>query len=223
MNLAEKFASMVDAAAISGDMTFDSQKALAEYARKYGFAQVFGQACFYPYLLEQLKGTRTGVGGGVGSSLGAGTELTETKVFETKRYVELGCDDIDMWMNISAFRAGMYDMVLEDIKAVRAVTPANHKLKVIIEAPLLSHEEILKACELIIEGGADFVKSGAGYLGACTVEHAKSMMEGAKGKVMVKCAGGIRDVETVKAMMEMGVHRIGMGYGSAEKIIAQLG
>ena len=222
MITAEKFASIVDSAAISGDQTFQHQKEMAAYARKYGFCQVFGEACFYPYLIEQLKGTRTGVGGGVGSSLGAGTERTEVKVFETQRYLELGCDDIDMWMNISAFRAGLYDMVLMDMKAVRAVVPANHVLKVIIEAPLLSHEEILAACDLIIEADADFVKSGAGYLGACTVEHAKSMLEGAKGKLRVKCAGGIRDMETVKAMMEMGVHRIGMGYLSAEKIINAL-
>lgn len=216
----EKFAGMLDAVAIAADQTFEHQKELAEASKKFGFYLIFGQASFYPYLIEQLKGYKTLVGGGVGS--GNGTERTEQKVFAAKRFIELGCADIDMWMNISALRSGLYDLVYDDIKAVREAVPPDHVLKVIIEAPLLAREEIHKACEIIIAAKADYVKSGAGNLGATTVEHAKWMLEGAAGKIKVKCAGGIRDVHTVKTMVDMGVDRIGMGYKSAIDIYNQL-
>ncbi|NLZ99639.1 MAG: deoxyribose-phosphate aldolase [Clostridiaceae bacterium] len=219
---AKSFAGMVDATAIGANLSFSSHRDLVEYSKKYEFAQIFGFASYYPYLLENMKGCVTGVGGGVGSSLGAGTELTEVKVFEAKKYIEMGCDEIDMWMNIAAFRNGEYEYVLEDLKAVRDVVPSNHNLKVIIECAILSPEQIEKACELVILSGADFVKSGTGNLGACTVEHARLMLRGANNKIKVKCAGGIRDLETVKRMVELGVHRIGMNVYSAEAMIRQL-
>lgn len=223
MNItAEKFARIVDAASIKATQSFSSQRDLVEYAKKYEFAQVFGFASYYTYLIESLKGTKTGVGGGVGSSLGAGTELTEVKVFEASKYISMGCDEIDMWMNIAAFRNGEYEYVLNDMKAVREVVPAGHNLKVIIESAILSPDEIENACALIIEAGADFVKAGTGNLGACTIEQARLMLRATRGKIRVKCSGGIRDVATVKAMMVMGVDRIGMGAQSAETIIKQL-
>lgn len=86
---AQTFAHMVDGACIAATMSFSSQRDLAEAAKKYGFAQVYGFASYYDFLLKELKGTSTGVGGGVGSSLGAGTERTEVKVFETKTYMDL--------------------------------------------------------------------------------------------------------------------------------------
>ncbi|MEG0832863.1 MAG: deoxyribose-phosphate aldolase [Oscillospiraceae bacterium] len=219
---AQKFAHMVDAACIAGTMSFSSQRDLVEYSKKYEFAQVYGFASYYDYLIENLKGTKTGVGGGVGSSLGAGTERTETKVFEAGRYMEIGCDEIDMWMNIAALRNGEFDYVLKDIKAVRAVVPDGHILKVIIEPATLTSEQIETATQLVIDGGADFVKAGTGFLGACTLDHARLMIRAAQGKIRVKCSGGIRDVETVEKMVEMGVARIGMGVASAENIIKQL-
>ena len=218
----EQFCSMVDATCIKANMSFSSQRDLVEYSKKYGFKQVYGFACYYDYLIENLKGTKTGVGGGVGSSLGAGTECTETKVFETKLYMEKGCDEIDMWMNIAAFRNEEYDLVLEDIKAVRAATPKGHNLKVIIEPAILTEEQIDHAVKLVVEGGADLVKAGTGNLGPCTLEHARLMLRAADGKVGVKCSGGIRDLETVLAMADMGVQRIGMGLAAAENIIKQL-
>lgn len=219
---ATKFAHMVDAASIKGTQSFSSQRDLVEFARKYECAQVFGFASYYPYLLENLKDCKTGVGGGVGSSLGAGTELTEVKVFETKKYIAMGCEEIDMWMNIAAFRNGEYEYVLKDMKAVREAVPAGHQLKVIIESAILSPEEIENACELIIQAGADFVKAGTGNLGACTIDQARLMLRAAKGKLRVKCSGGIRELSTVKTLMEMGVDRIGMGVETAESIIRQL-
>lgn len=219
---AETFAHMVDGACIAAAMSFSSQRDLAEAAKKYGFAQVYGFASYYDYLLEELKGTSTGVGGGVGSSLGAGTERTEVKVFETKTYMELGCDEIDMWMNIAALKNGEYDYVLKDIRAVRAAVPAGHNLKVIIEPAMLTAEQIETAVKLVAEGGADFVKAGTGFVGPCTLEHARLMLRAADGKLKVKVSGGIRELSVVKEMFDMGVDRFGMGVASSENIIRLL-
>lgn len=215
---AEQFGHMIDGACISPDMSFSSQRDLAEAAKKYGFKQVYGFASYYGYLLEELKGTVTGVGGGVGSSLGAGTERTEVKVFEAKTYMDMGIDEIDMWMNIAALKDSEFDYVLEDIQAVRAVVPKGHNLKVIIEPAILTKEQIETATRLVAEGGADFVKAGTGFLGACTLEHARLMLRAADGNIKVKCSGGIRDLQVVEEMYDMGVARFGMGISSMENI-----
>jgi deoxyribose-phosphate aldolase len=219
---AQTFAHMVDGACIAATMSFSSQRDLAEAAKKYGFAQVYGFASYYDFLLKELKETSTGVGGGVGSSLGAGTERTEVKVFETKTYMDLGCDEIDMWMNIAALKNGEFDYVLKDIRAVRAVVPEGHNLKVIIEPATLTAEQIETAVKLVAEGGADFVKAGTGFVGPCTLEHARLMLRAADGKVKVKVSGGIRELSVVKEMYDMGVDRFGMGVASSENIIRLL-
>jgi deoxyribose-phosphate aldolase len=215
---AESFCRMVDATCIGPDLSFSSQKDLVEYCQKYNFFMAYGIPCWYDYLLENLRGSKTGVGGAVGSFLGSGTECTETKVFQAKLYLEKGCCEIDMWMNIAMFRAGEYDVVLKDIRAVREQVPKNKVLKVIIEPAVLSPEQIESAVALVIDSGADFVKAGTGILGACTLDHARLMIRAARGKIGVKCSGGIRELETVKAMADAGVKRIGMGLFTAEKM-----
>ncbi len=215
---AEQFGHMIDGACINATMSFSSQRDLAEAAKKYGFKQVYGFASYYDYLLKELKGTVTGVGGGVGSSLGAGTERTEVKVFEAQTYMNMGIDEIDMWMNIAALKNSEFDYVLKDIQAVRAVVPKDHNLKVIIEPSILTNEQIETATKLVVEGGADFVKAGTGFLGACTLEHARLMIRAADGKIKVKCSGGVRDLAVVKEMYDMGVARFGMSLKSMENI-----
>ncbi|MDP4110267.1 MAG: deoxyribose-phosphate aldolase, partial [Bacillota bacterium] len=109
-----------------------------------------------------------------------------------------------------------------EIKAVRAAVLPGHILKVIIEPSILTPEQTETAVKLVIEGGADFVKAGTGFLGACTLEHAHLMLRAADGKVKVKCSGGIRDVNVVREMADMGVARIGMGTASADAMIKAL-
>ena len=141
---------------------------------------------------------------------------------EIKTYMDLGCDEIDMWMNIAALKNAEFDYVVKDIQAVRAAMKPGHNLKVIIEPATLTEEQIELAVQCVIDGGADFVKAGTGFIGPCTLRHAELMLRAADGKVKVKCSGGIRDVETVKQMVDMGVARIGMGVGSSLNIYRAL-
>ena len=219
---AEVFGHMIDGASITATQSFTDQEDLVEAAKKYGFKQVYGFASYYDYLLKELKGRVTGVGGGVGSSLGAGTERTEVKVFEAKTYIDMGIDEIDMWMNIAALKNAEFDYVLKDIQAVRAVVPKGHNLKVIIEPSILTREQVETATKLVVEGGADFVKAGTGFLGACTLDHAYLMLRAADGRIKVKCSGGVRDINVVKEMYDMGVARFGMSINSVKNIYNQL-
>ena len=136
--------------------------------------------------------------------------------------MDLGCDEIDMWMNIAAFKNSEFDYVVKDIQAVKNAMLPGHNLKVIIEPAILTEEQIETAVKCVIDGGADVVKAGTGFLGVCTLRHAHLMLRAANEKVKVKCSGGIRDVETVKEMIDMGVARIGMGVESSLKIYKAL-
>ena len=114
-----------------------------------------------------------------------------------------------MVINVAALKDGKYDVVLEDIKAVKAAC-GDVLLKVILETCLLSKEEIVKACELCVEAGADFVKTSTGFsTGGATAEDIALMRKTVGPDVGVKASGGVRDARTAMAMVEAGANRIG--------------
>lgn len=126
-----------------------------------------------------------------------------------------------MVMNVGWLRSGRYDLVLDDIKAVREATPGT-SLKVIIEAMTLTDDEIRKACELVIQAGADYVKSGTGFSEApTTLHHVKVMKEAIGDRLKLKVAGGVRSLDTLLKMHKLGADRFGIGWKSAEKIIEE--
>lgn len=214
-----RIAKMLDAVAISPGHDFRDMQELARIAKKYQIHLVYGLSCFCPYLLEELKGTGTVVGGGIFSA-NTGFEDTEQKIFMAKYNQELGCREIDMYINIPYIRSGMEELALKELKRVREVTKC--PLKVIIEAPALTDAQIRTACEIVIDSGADFIKTGTGFLGPTTLETVKKVMDTARGKIQVKAAGGIMGYETLSAMEKMGVTRFGMGYKKAEKMLGEL-
>lgn len=152
----------------------------------------------------------------VGFPLGANT--TDVKVFETKKAIDDGADEIDMVMNVSKLKDKDYDYVIKDIRLVKEACE-KHKLKVIIETDLLTKDEIGTACELCVEAGADLVKTSTGFVkggvGAKT-EDVKLMSETVKQHgLRVKASGGIRDRETAIEMINAGADRLGTSSGVA--------
>jgi deoxyribose-phosphate aldolase len=130
----------------------------------------------------------------------------------------MGADEIDMVMNLSAFKSGNIDHVKQDIDAVlKEVRRKNALLKVIIEIELLSDEEIVKACNLVAEAGADFVKTSVGLLRGskpATAERVKLMYDTVSPKgLKVKASGGIHSTEIFLAMIEAGASRVGTSKG----------
>ncbi len=141
-----------------------------------------------------------------------GLNVKETKIREAVRSVLEGAEEIDMVMNLSAFKSGNYKYVEEEIKAVKRETGA--VLKVILETCYLTKEEKVKAVEVCVSGGADFVKTSTGFgKGGATIEDVKILKASGGERIKVKASGGIRDLKTVVAMIEAGADRIGTSSG----------
>ena len=192
----------------------DIMKLCAE-AKEYNLGGVCVTTCYAGLARHLLTGTDVKIITVVGFPLGA--DRSEVKALATKLAVdEDHVDEVDMVMNMSAFKSGNYDGVVEDIAAVvEAAKP--YAVKVIIETCLLTDEEKVKACELVAKGGAAFVKTSTGFSkGGATLHDVEILAREAKHYgIGVKAAGGIRDYETAKAMIAAGADRIGTSAGVA--------
>jgi deoxyribose-phosphate aldolase len=192
----------------------DITKLCAE-AKEYKLGGVCINACYVGLAHKLLAGTDVKIVTVVGFPLGA--DRAEVKALATKLAVqEDQCDEVDMVINMSAFKSGNYEEVVADIAAVvEAAKP--YAVKVIIETCLLTDEEKFKACEFVAKGGAAFVKTSTGFnKGGATVHDVEILAREAKRYgIGVKAAGGIRDYETAKAMIAAGADRIGTSAGVA--------
>ena len=186
---------------------------LCREAMEYCFYAV----CVNPYRVKLAKETLRGSGVRVATVIGfpLGATPTEVKVFEAKKALEDGADELDMVINIGALKDGDYDYVRNDIaEVVKVAHGKNAKVKVIIETCYLTDEEKVKACELAKEAGADFVKTSTGFgTGGATVEDVRLMRKVVGEEMGVKAAGGIRTYEQALAMIEAGATRIGTSSG----------
>lgn len=191
--------------------------ALCDEALKYGFYSVCVNSCHVPLVYEKLEGSDVKVAAVVGFPLGAMS--TKAKVFEAREAVEAGADEIDMVINVGALKDGRYDHVRDEIAALVDVCPL---LKVIIETCLLTDEEIVKACQLAVEAGADFVKTSTGFsTGGATEEAVKLMRETVGDKAKIKASGGIRTLADAQKFIDLGADRLGCSAGA--KIMEEYG
>ena len=189
-----------------------SEKEVVEFVKKskdIGFYAVCVNPC-HVKLASEIAGDEMVVCSVVGFPLGLSTK--EVKIHEAVRAVEDGAKEIDMVMNISAFKSGRFDYVEEEIKSI--VRETGVVVKVIIETCYLSYEEKRIAVEICVEAGAHFVKTSTGFgpKGA-TLGDVKFLKEVGGGRIKVKASGGIRDLKTALAMIEAGADRIGTSSG----------
>ena len=211
--MSQNYATMIDHTLLKADSTQKQVQQICEEAKQYGFASVCVNPTWVKFSAEQLAGTDVLVCTVIGFPLGANTPAV--KAFETKDAIANGAGEIDMVINIGALKDGNYDLVREDIKAV--VDAANGTLvKVIIETCLLTDEEKVKACELAVEAGADFVKTSTGFsTGGATAEDIALMRKTVGPDLGVKASGGVRSLEDMNKMIENGATRIGASSGVA--------
>lgn len=209
MNLAK----YIDNTLLKPAATAQQIRELCEESIEYGFASV----CVNPAHVELAAGLLAGSGVKtctvIGFPLGANTSAV--KAFEAEKAVEDGADELDMVINIGALKAGDDELVREDIEAV--VQAGQGKLvKVIIETALLTDEEKVRACELAVEAGADFVKTCTGFSGGAANVHDIALMRKTVGpEIGVKASGGVRTKEDALALIEAGATRIGTSSGKA--------
>lgn len=209
MNLAK----YVDHTLLKPDATRDQIKTLCEEAANYNFASVCVNPYWVSFASELLQGAESKVCTVIGFPLGAST--TETKAFETNNAIDNGAGEIDMVINIGALKNKEYDVVEADIKAVVDASHPRALVKVIIETCLLTDEEKVKACELSVAAGAEFVKTSTGFsTGGATFEDVKLMKDTVGDKALVKASGGVRSKEDALKMIEMGADRLGTSSGA---------
>ena len=202
---------MIDHTVLKADTPLETVKRICDEAMEYGFASVCINPCHVAYCADYLKDSDVNVCTVIGFPLGANTSAV--KAFETKDAIANGADEIDMVMNIGALKDKNYDLVRDDIKAV--VEAANGTLvKVILETCLLTEDEIKKACELCVEGKADYVKTSTGFsTRGATIEDVRIMKEAVHGKAKVKAAGGVRTPEDMVKIVAAGADCIGTSAG----------
>jgi deoxyribose-phosphate aldolase len=210
---------LIDISAVRSDVTYKEIEEVARIAKKYHFICAFTMPCFTGRLASFIKGSDVMLGGTAGFPSGA--DRTEEKVLCANHEKEQGCDEIDMVINVGALISGDYKLVKNDIKAViDAVYPI--PVKSILEIAYLTDEQIATACELAIEAGVHYVKSGTGWADKPTTLDTIRVMKSVVGdRVKIKAAGGVRSLNTLESMIDAGCSRFGIGLKSALKILKE--
>lgn len=209
MNFDRNIASLIDHTILSADATRLAVMQVCADALKFGFASVCVNSCWVPAVAAELAGSSVKTCTVVGFPLGASS--TAAKVAETVDAIAQGATEIDMVMNIGALKGGEEALVEVDIAAVVSAShAANAIVKVIIETALLDHDQKVLACRLAKRAGADFVKTSTGFAASGATVDDVALMRATIGPLMgVKASGGIRSLETLKAMVAAGASRVG--------------
>ncbi len=211
---ASEMAAYIDHTLLKPDAPQSAFDQLCDEAIQYGFKSVCVNSGRVAYVARKLQGTGVDVCSVIGFPLGAMD--TRAKVFEARRAIEDGADELDMVLNIGALKDGDRKTVEEDIRSVRREAKNKTVLKVIIETCLLTDDEKVLACEIAKKAGADFVKTSTGFSsGGATVGDVALMRRVVGQKMGVKASGGIKDFATASAMIAAGANRIGAGAGVA--------
>ncbi|WP_246941719.1 deoxyribose-phosphate aldolase [Bacillus pinisoli] len=203
----------IDHTALKPETTKEEIIKLVEEAKEYTFASVCVNPTWVSLAAEMLKDTPdVKVCTVIGFPLGATTP--EVKAFETTNAIKNGATEVDMVINVGELKNGNDVFVEEDIRAVVKAAEGKALTKVIIETSLLTNEEKVRACQLAVKAGADFVKTSTGFsTGGATVEDIALMRKTVGVNVGVKASGGVRSLEDAKSMIEAGATRIGASSG----------
>ena len=138
-----------------------------------------------------------------------GYSVTEAKAAETRQAIADGAQEIDMVINISHVKNGMYDEVEQEIRTLKEIC-GDRVLKVIIETCYLTEEEKIAMCKAVTNAGADYIKTSTGFgTGGATIEDVRLFKQHIGDGVKIKAAGGISTVEDLEAFVEEGCDRIG--------------
>ena len=145
-----------------------------------------------------------------------GYSMTETKLEEIKNAIDNGADEVDVVWNISSFKSGNPWTKIEIAKCSKLVHGYQKALKVIIETAYLSEDEIVEACKICVDAGADFVKTSTGFApSGAKVEHIQLMKRSVPVGVGIKASGGIKTKEQAIQLIEAGADRLGTSSGIA--------
>ena len=196
----------VDHTQLKAYATWEDIQRLCDEAIQFQTASV----CVPPSYIRRIAdtyGDRINICTVVGFPLGY--SVTEAKVAEVKQALADGCNEIDMVVNISDVKNGLYDKVEEEIKALKKAC-GSHILKVIIETCYLTEEEKIAMCHAVTNAGADYIKTSTGFgTDGATPEDVKLFAKHIGPNVKIKAAGGVSSLEDLELFLELGCDRIG--------------
>ncbi len=197
--------SHVDHTLLKPTATWEQIRVICEEGQRWGMASV----CIPPCFVKRAKDAFPALNVCTVIGFPLGYNATEIKVAEARQAILEGAGEIDMVVNLGDVKAGAFDKVTEEIRALKS--QANDKiLKVIIETCYLTDAEKIELCRCVTEGGADFIKTSTGFgTGGATMEDIKLLTAHIGPGVRVKASGGIRTAEDILAYLEAGVERIG--------------
>jgi len=200
---------MIDHSLLNPTLTVPELEAGCQLAMEYDVASV----CILPYYLKRCADLLRGSTVQASTTIGFphGGHITSTKIAEAKQALADGGQELDMVVNISQVLSGNWDYVRQEIKGVVDLAHnAGQKVKVIFENAYLKDEHKIRLCQICGDVNADWVKTSTGYApSGATMDDLKLMRKHAPSHVQVKAAGGIRDLDTLLAVREIGVSRCG--------------
>ncbi len=212
--------SLIDHTNLKQGLTTFELKTLCEEAHKNGFCSV----CVHPVHVAEvrkiLRSMRSAVKVCTVIGFPLGENTTAVKVFETKKAIKDGAQEIDMVISNSMVRRGQFKNITKEVRAVRRAC-GGAILKVIIETSILNNSEIESVCKALLKTNADFVKTSTGFVGGgATVEAVSFIKSVVKDKMQIKASGGIANLKSLVEMHEAGAMRIGTSKGA--KIAAEI-
>jgi deoxyribose-phosphate aldolase len=190
-------------------------------ARRYGFRAVVAFPQFLPVLVDQLQGS--GVLAQIPVGFPCGGQTTHVKCTEAQEGLKAGATDLDMVMNIAAFKAGDYARVADDIAAVlRVAEPFGVPRKVIIEIGALTDEEKAVAAKMVVDSGAEFIKTCTGWdSGRATAGDIALIRKAAGPEIGIKASGGVGTIADGVAFMRAGATVVAMRRSLVDQLEAR--
>jgi deoxyribose-phosphate aldolase len=208
----EELAKFIDHTLLKPEATYRDFERLCEEAIKWKPFAVCVPPTFVSFVKERLRNTGVGICSVVGFPLGS--TFPSIKAREAEELVKLGVDEIDMVINVGNLKSGNWDYVLREIREVLNAC-SGRTLKVIIETALLTDEEKIRAAKIVVEAGAQFVKTSTGFgSGGATLYDVALLKEVIGENSKVKASGGIRTYEDTVKMIAAGASRIGTSRGA---------
>ena len=202
----QQILSKVDHTLLKQDATWEQIKKICDEGIEYHTASVCIPASFVKQAADYMQG-KCKVCTVIGFPNGYST--TATKVFETKDAVKNGADEIDMVINIGWVKDQKYDLILDEIKQIKAACDGK-LLKVIIEPCLLTEEEKIRMCSVVTDSGAEYIKTSTGFSTAgATFSDIELFAKHVGADIKIKAAGGISTLEDAEKFLSLGASRLG--------------
>jgi deoxyribose-phosphate aldolase len=217
---AQEAARLIDISAVRTHHGYSDIAEAVNIARVYRFINVHSLPCWTKTVRDLLK-DEPDIFTGAPVGFPSGAHTTVVKLLEAEQLIRDGVQEMDIVMNVGRFKSNEDDLVLEELKKIIAIVPSGIRTKVIIEMNVLNDGELDRACVLVSQTGAEFLKTGTGWIpGPVDIKRIGRIKELTGGKIKVKAAGGIRTKEEFETLVNMGVERFGINLESARAIVS---